>query len=724
MHKKIILLSLAVLSVACSGPTEKEIPVTSISISFPEIEMTEGDSFPLTATVLPDNATNKQVTWASTSPGIAFVSQDGVVTALSKGIAMITATAETKSASCKVTVKEAVIAVESVKLNAETLSLNPGESTTLTATVLPENATDKTVTWTSSNPLIASVDGGKVIAVSVGSATITAKAGEKSATCTVSVTPIEVSSVSLSRTSLSMIIGDTEVLMATVLPENAADKTVTWSSSNMGVVTVADGAVKAVGIGSATITAAAGGKSATCSITVAGIDVTSVTLSKSSLTLLIGGTETLTATVSPSNATDKTVTWTTSNVNVATVSDGKVTALSVGSATITASAGGKTATCLITVNPIAVTSVTLNRSSLTLQIGASETLTATVNPGNATNKTVTWSSSNTNVATVSNGKVTAVSAGSATISATAGNKTATCQVTVKDKPLITSISISGQSVQDFVGGTYTITPVISPTDARYDLEWSVSDTRVVNLQKGSGISMILRTTDYGVSEVTVRDKLSGLSDKITVRTLVSDFAWQENTGQTYSGYPLITITEGDEYQLHYTCTPSNATHLFEDLSQFVFYEGGVVSNTTIISLDANGKVKGLKPGTVGIKPTGRIVCNTSAGQQQRIYITVKPIEVKTVTLNKTSLKLYVGEKETLQATVLPANASYPDLTWTSTDSGIVTVENGVVTAIKVGSATIVARASNGVSAQCDVTVQRTKPGTGGIEGTEDENWNL
>ena len=233
MKKACALFCLAVFLQACSNHQEKEIPVASVSISFPEIEMTEGDSFPLTATILPDNATNRQVTWASTSPGIVFVSQDGVVTALSKGIAMITATAETKSATCKVTVKEAVISVESVKLSAETLSLKPGESTTLTATVLPENATDKTVTWTSSNPLIASVDGGKVVAVSVGSATITAKAGEKSATCTVSVTPIEVSSVSLSRTSLSMIIGDTEVLMATVLPENAADKTVTWSSSNI-----------------------------------------------------------------------------------------------------------------------------------------------------------------------------------------------------------------------------------------------------------------------------------------------------------------------------------------------------------------------------------------------------------------------------------------------------------------------------------------------------------
>ena len=159
------------------------------------------------------------------------------------------------------------------------------------------------------------------------------------------------------------------------------------------------------------------------------ISVSKVSLDRTSLTLDVGNSTTLTATVSPSNATDKTVTWSSSNTSVATVSNGTVMAVSAGTATITAMAGSKTATCIITVE-VPVSSVSLNYSSLTLTEGDSFTLTATVSPSNATNKTVTWSSSNTSVATVSKGTVKAVAAGTATITAKAGDKTATCKITV------------------------------------------------------------------------------------------------------------------------------------------------------------------------------------------------------------------------------------------------------------------------------------------------------
>ena len=165
------------------------------------------------------------------------------------------------------------------------------------------------------------------------------------------------------------------------------------------------------------------------------VAVTGITLSESSITLVAGGeTLTLTATVTPDNATDKTVTWTSSNTSVATVEDGVVTPVAEGTATITAKAGDQTAECAVTVKSegtiIAVTKVELNKTSLTLNEEASETLTATVTPATATNKTVTWSSSDTDVATVENGKVTAVAEGTATITAKAGEQTAECAVTV------------------------------------------------------------------------------------------------------------------------------------------------------------------------------------------------------------------------------------------------------------------------------------------------------
>ncbi len=163
----------------------------------------------------------------------------------------------------------APVAVSSVTLNSNSLDLIAGGSGTLTATVLPDNATEKTVTWTSSDPAVASVDAdGTVTAVGVGTATITAKAGDVTATCTVTVEPKPTSGVVLDQAALSLDIGATATLAATVLPEDATDKTVTWTSSDPTVATVDNGIVTAVAAGTTTITAAAGDQSATCSVTV------------------------------------------------------------------------------------------------------------------------------------------------------------------------------------------------------------------------------------------------------------------------------------------------------------------------------------------------------------------------------------------------------------------------------------------------------------------------
>ena len=244
-------------------------------------------------------------------------------------------------------------------------------------------------------------------------------------------TTITVSSIKLNQTSATLNVGETIDLTATVSPENATDKTVTWSSSDSGVATVSDGKVTAVSVGLSTITARCGNVKSECAVTVSPIEVTSVTLDQTSVTLTAGETVRLTATVSPDNATDKTITWTSSNTSFATVKNGEVTAVAVGSATVTAKCGKVKAECTITVKAIDVISVTLNKSSVTLSAGETVQLSVTVSPDNATNKTVTWNSSNTNVATVSNGNVTALAAGSATITAIADNGlSSTCRIAV------------------------------------------------------------------------------------------------------------------------------------------------------------------------------------------------------------------------------------------------------------------------------------------------------
>lgn len=162
------------------------------------------------------------------------------------------------------------IAVTSITLDQTSIKLMEGETVTLIATVKPDNATDKTVAWSSSDNKVATVDSdGRVVAISKGSATISAQAGDITAKCTVSVyDEIPVSSITLDKTSVSMIVGEELSLTATVKPDDATDKTVTWSSSNSKVATVNDGTIKAVAIGTASISAVAGSQSTSCNVLV------------------------------------------------------------------------------------------------------------------------------------------------------------------------------------------------------------------------------------------------------------------------------------------------------------------------------------------------------------------------------------------------------------------------------------------------------------------------
>ena len=163
------------------------------------------------------------------------------------------------------------IAVSGVTLSKSSETLEVGGSTNLTATVSPSNATSKTVTWSSSNQAVATVNGGTVTAVSPGSVTITATAGGKSGTCQVTVNKkvVEVSSVSLDKTEAALETDETLTLTATVSPSDADDPSVSWESDNKDVAAVdGSGKVTAISEGTATITAKAGGKSASCTVTV------------------------------------------------------------------------------------------------------------------------------------------------------------------------------------------------------------------------------------------------------------------------------------------------------------------------------------------------------------------------------------------------------------------------------------------------------------------------
>lgn len=249
---------------------------------------------------------------------------------------------------------------------------------------------------------------------------------------------IPVKSVTVSPAEKTIHLGEMVQLEVVISPSNATNQKIVWSSDTPGVAAVSDeGTVTGVSLGWTAIYAAVDGIKGYCRVTVAPREVESVTVEPASLTLEVGQSETLTATVSPGNADDKTVIWRSSDTDVATVEDGVVTAIAEGTATITASAGGKTASCEVTVPHVFVHvgSITLDKTETTIEAGATETLTAKVLPDNADNPIVAWSSSKEAVAVVEEGVVTAVSEGTATITATADGKSATCLVTVIRTPV-------------------------------------------------------------------------------------------------------------------------------------------------------------------------------------------------------------------------------------------------------------------------------------------------
>ena len=268
----------ATCAVTVTEPAPANKPVTSISLSETTLNMTVGGATAtLKATILPADATDTSIKWESSDTNIAQV-ENGVVTAVGAGSASITATANggtNITATCAVTVSAATKPVTSISLNETSLNMTVGGATaTLTATILPADATDTSIKWESSNANVAKVENGVVTAVGAGNANITATANggtNVTATCAVIVssTTVAVDSLTLDKTSLELTVNGTYTLKATVAPENATDKTVTWTSSDASIAKVeADGKVTAVKEGTATITAKAGEKTATCKVTV------------------------------------------------------------------------------------------------------------------------------------------------------------------------------------------------------------------------------------------------------------------------------------------------------------------------------------------------------------------------------------------------------------------------------------------------------------------------
>jgi uncharacterized protein YjdB len=367
----------AMITATCEGKlgtatitvTPLPAPVATVAVTPATASIASGGTQQLTATTT-DSAGNvlsgRAVSWTSNVPAVAAVNaRTGLVSAISSGVATITAASEGQNGTATITVTPVPVATVSVSpLSASVVVGNTRQLSAITKDSTGTILTGRTVAWSSDNTAATVDASGLVTAVAVGSATITATSEGKSGTSVITVTLVPVASVTVSPTTASVMVGATQQLAATAKDASGSvltGRSITWSSSNTTLATVNASTGLVTGIaagGPVTITATTEGKSGTGSITVTPVPVATVTVTPSPATVAVGGTQPLTATLKDANnnvLVGRVVTWSSNAPSVASVnaSNGVVTGVSSGSATVTATSESQSGTSSVTVTPSA-----------------------------------------------------------------------------------------------------------------------------------------------------------------------------------------------------------------------------------------------------------------------------------------------------------------------------------------------------------------------------------
>ena len=467
------------------------------------------------------------------------------------------------------------------------VSLNVGGATTLSTTYFrtvdgaKDNETDVTsyAAWTSSDPSIATVDGGKITAMSAGTVTITATYNGYRATTTVTVNNTMGYGLVMSKSSLSVHVGSTEelsvyyVTYTNGIETSRTDVTssATWKSSYTSILTVSGGTVTGVSKGQAVVTASYRSYSKSCTVTVTENVTYDYQMTPTSTSLVNGRTTKFTVvkrtftngTQTNGQDVSSTFTWTSSNTSVATVgSNGVVTGAGKGTATITAKYGETTLTGTVTVTPAYTYELVLNRTSMNMAKGATGTIVATYKTyadgvlESSTNVTssATWSSGNTSVATVSAGTVTGKGAGTATITATYNGKSATCSVTVMGSA---TLSLGWTSATMEKGSVRTNAAIYNPnngtasTNVTSSAVWTTSNAGVATAGSGT-------ITAQGKGTCTITVTYNGLSASCTV-TVTDNDTPQPNAYVSNMSVQSVNIPGTSNYKLQLSIRFSDGT---------------------------------------------------------------------------------------------------------------------------------------------------------------------
>lgn len=606
------------------------IGVDSVTISPNVLNLKVGETSSLTYNISPSNADIKSTVWSSSNTGVVSVDKDGKVSAVGIGMAnvVIKVVGQDNSEafdSIVVNVISRYTSVDSVTLvdvNNNTLSnsinLNIGEEVTIKFLLNPSNATLKEANWTNSDSskvsMKDSVGYALIKGLEVGSSDIKITVKDydgnvKTDSVKVNVInsnqPVLVSSIALSPTSVTLNPNGTYKFNVTVSPNNATNKGVIWSSNDTNVVSVdQNGNIKALKEGTAKIRVTAqdgSGKYVEASVTVesskpTNVLVTGVSLNASTVKMYVGQSYQLIHTIKPSNATNKGVTWSSSNTNVVSVSNGKIVGKSSGKAriTVTTNDGRYSAYTDVTVinrpNSSSSSNSSSNSSSSSSSGSSSSSISSSIdivkdmielNKGSEekleyklsqdlTDSIIIWKSSNTDVAVVKNGIVTAISDGEATITATINGKDIkdTCKVIVKKLDL-TGIVFEDESLSISVGKTLKLTLNALPSGADLpSLKWDVDNIEILSVSdKG-----VIKGINVGEAVVTASsmDGKYSASINIVVTPYVS-----EPIEINVEGYDL----NFDENTYSYTLKIKNEKSL------------KITSNVKDISIKGNDKLE-------------------------------------------------------------------------------------------------------------------------------------
>lgn len=688
-------------------------PVGEITINPSSLTVDRGSSDTVQLIFNPSAPTNNKVLWSSSNTDVATVEGDSytaTITGVSGGTATITVITEDglKVATCDVYVREPVTGLV---LNATTVesSMAVGQYQ-LVATVLPAGeGVDRAVTWTSSDPSVATVDeNGLVKYVKPGYCTIVCKTtdGAYIATCNFIIS-IPVEQIKLDYTDEIMSIGSTLRITAEVLPVTATNRTVVWESSNTNVCIVdSNGLVEAVGTGSCTILCKSldGNYTAMCNIYVKQ-PVTQVILNTTDITVRQGQVFWLNATCLPENADNKIISWESRDESVCTVeSDGKVTAVGAGTTSIIATNvdTGLTAYCVVTVTQ-PVTGISLNSDYQELWVGAKYAIIPVVEPYDAENKNVTYLSSDPSVATVDeNGVVTALKGGSCIIEVTTEvNKlTAACTIVVKE--YVSSITLSETDKFMNVGSTGTLVASVgTDTATNKNIVWSSSNYDICYVDGNGNLSA--NSVGNAVITATAADG-SGVSASCIVKVVdpVIGITVEPDT---------VRLLVGDSAKVTAVITPDSAT--VKDVSW-------TSSNEAIATVDESGEIFALSTGKC------KITATSQDGNEVKgvcwVYVT-PVVNISSLRINSKEIYMLSGRARQLSVIVRPVNNT-DSYEWYSTDTGIVQVDqNGVITTVGPGTADVFV-ISNNSSVEASCTVHSLAMSTSRVRLEQYDRFNL